>query len=117
MRPHATSSLRATGNSIEADPIESAKSNLFDTSSWREFCDVTLTLKQGHRADSGAEFLGAVSIVDRHQQTIDVGRGPTTIRCHSQRRTSGWRRSRTPQVDLARSSLSTGSRFAKRAMP
>jgi alkanesulfonate monooxygenase SsuD/methylene tetrahydromethanopterin reductase-like flavin-dependent oxidoreductase (luciferase family) len=25
------------------DPIESAKSNLFDTSSWGEFCDVTLT--------------------------------------------------------------------------
>jgi len=38
-------------NSIEADPIESAKSNLFDTSNWGEFCAVTLTLKQGHQAD------------------------------------------------------------------
>jgi hypothetical protein len=39
---------------IEVDAIASAKSNLFDTSSWGEFCDVTLTLKQGHRADSGS---------------------------------------------------------------
>jgi hypothetical protein len=40
--------------SIEADAIASAKSNLFDTSAWREFCDLTLTLKQAHRADSGS---------------------------------------------------------------
>ena len=53
MRPAATSAIRANTNSIEADPIESAKSNLFDTSGWGEFCDVTLTLKQGHQADSG----------------------------------------------------------------
>ena len=33
--------------------IESAKSHFFDTSSWSEFCDVTLTLKQGHQPDSG----------------------------------------------------------------
>ena len=39
---------------IEADAIESARSDLFDTSAWREFCDVTLTLKQAHRADSGS---------------------------------------------------------------
>ena len=38
---------------VRSDPIESAKSHLFDTSSWAEFCDVTLTLKQGHRRDSG----------------------------------------------------------------
>ena len=38
---------------VRSDPIESAKSNLFDTSSWGEFCDVTLTLKQGHQPDSG----------------------------------------------------------------
>src|SRR5665811_94184 len=30
-------------------PFESAKSHFFDTSSWGEFCDVTLTLKQGHQ--------------------------------------------------------------------
>jgi len=38
---------------VRSDPIESAKSHLFDTSSWGEFCDVTLTLKQGQRPDSG----------------------------------------------------------------
>ncbi len=48
---HATSAIRVNSHSIEADAIESAKSNLFDTSSWREFCDVTLTLKQGRQAD------------------------------------------------------------------
>ena len=51
IRPTATSAIHANINSIEADPIESAKSNLFDTSSWGEFCDVTLTLKQGRQAD------------------------------------------------------------------
>jgi hypothetical protein len=51
IRPVATSAIHANINSIEADPIESAKSNLFDTSSWGEFCDVTLTLKQGRQAD------------------------------------------------------------------
>ena len=53
MGPPATSAIHANSASIEADAIESAKSNLFDTSSWGEFCDVTLTLKQGHQADSG----------------------------------------------------------------
>ena len=52
MGPPATSAIHANSASIEADAIESAKSNLFDTSSWGEFCDVTLTLKQGHQADS-----------------------------------------------------------------
>jgi hypothetical protein len=51
IRPAATSAIHGNINSIEADPIESAKSNLFDTSSWGEFCDVTLTLKQGYQAD------------------------------------------------------------------
>ena len=37
--------------------------------------------------------------------------------CHTERRTSCWRRSSTPQVDLACSSLSTGSPSAQRAMP
>jgi hypothetical protein len=33
--------------------VESAKSYFFDTSSWTDFCDVTLTLKQGHQHDCG----------------------------------------------------------------
>ena len=54
IRPAASSAIHANVNSIETDPIESAKSNLFDTSSWGEFCDVTLTLKQGRQgAGSG----------------------------------------------------------------
>jgi len=56
MEHHATSATRANGNPIEGDPIESAKSNLFDTSRWSEFCDVTLTLKQAHPADTGGWF-------------------------------------------------------------
>ena len=38
---------------IRSDPFESAKSHLFDTSSWGEFCDVTLTLKQAWHPDRG----------------------------------------------------------------
>jgi hypothetical protein len=38
---------------VRADPIESAKSHLFDTSSWGAYCDVTLTLKQACHPDSG----------------------------------------------------------------
>jgi hypothetical protein len=38
---------------VRSDHIESAKSHLFDTSSWGEFCDVTLTLRQAHQPDSG----------------------------------------------------------------
>ena len=38
---------------VRADPFESAKSHFFDTSSWGEFCDVTLTLKQTRQPDSG----------------------------------------------------------------
>jgi hypothetical protein len=54
MQVSAGSAIHANAASIEADAIEAAKSNLFDTSSWGEFCDVTLTLKQSHRADSGS---------------------------------------------------------------
>jgi hypothetical protein len=38
---------------VRSDPIESARSNLFDTSSWGPFCDVTLTLKQARQSDRG----------------------------------------------------------------
>jgi hypothetical protein len=38
---------------FRADPFEAAKSCLFDTSSWRPFCDVTLTLRQARRLDRG----------------------------------------------------------------
>jgi hypothetical protein len=39
---------------VRADPFESAKSHLFDTSGWGPFCDVTLTLKQARRCERGA---------------------------------------------------------------
>ena len=35
---------------VRSDPFESAKSHFFDTGSWGEFCDVTLTLKQAWQA-------------------------------------------------------------------
>ena len=38
---------------VRSDPLESAKSHLFDTSSWGAYCDVTLTLKQAFHPDSG----------------------------------------------------------------
>jgi hypothetical protein len=39
---------------ITSDPFASAKSHFFDTSNWRPFCDVTLTLKQARQTDRGA---------------------------------------------------------------
>jgi hypothetical protein len=39
---------------VRYDAFDSAKSLLFDTSSWGPFCDVTLTLKQGHQSEQGA---------------------------------------------------------------
>ena len=55
MRSSTTSAIHASSCSmgVKSDPVEAAKSHFFDTSSWGEFCDVTLTLKQGHRPDSG----------------------------------------------------------------
>jgi hypothetical protein len=38
---------------VRSDTFESAKSHFFDTSSWGEFCDVTLTLKQAWQPDRG----------------------------------------------------------------
>ena len=38
---------------VRSEPLESAKSNLFNTSSWGAFCDLTLTLKQGRQSDRG----------------------------------------------------------------
>ena len=38
---------------VGSDPSGSAKSHFFDTSGWGAFCDVTLTLKQARRPDSG----------------------------------------------------------------
>jgi hypothetical protein len=38
---------------LRSDPFESAKSHFFDTSSWGEFCDVTLTLKQAWQPNRG----------------------------------------------------------------
>ncbi len=55
VRSSITFAIHANNDSMEvrSDPIESAKSHFFDTSSWSEFCDVTLTLKQGHQPDNG----------------------------------------------------------------
>jgi hypothetical protein len=39
---------------VTLDPFESAKSHLFDTSTWGPFCDVTLTLKQARQSEKGA---------------------------------------------------------------
>jgi hypothetical protein len=39
---------------VRSDPLESAKSHLFDTSSWGPFCDATLTLKQARQSERGA---------------------------------------------------------------
>jgi hypothetical protein len=39
---------------VRSDPFESAKSHLFDTSSWGPFCDVTLTFKQARQSETGA---------------------------------------------------------------
>lgn len=36
---------------VRSDVVESARSHFFDTSSWGEFCDVTLTLKQAWQPD------------------------------------------------------------------
>jgi hypothetical protein len=51
-----TSLIHANNYSMEvrSDPFESAKSHLFDTSSWGPFCDVTLTLKQARQSERGA---------------------------------------------------------------
>ena len=38
---------------VRSDAFESAKSHFFDTSSWGEFCDVTLTLRQAWQPDRG----------------------------------------------------------------
>ena len=45
-RSSAACAIHANNCSMEvgSDAVEAAKSNLFDTSSWGEFCDVTLTL-------------------------------------------------------------------------
>ena len=39
---------------VGSDPFECAKSHMFDTSSWRQFCDVTLTLKQARQSEKCA---------------------------------------------------------------
>ena len=38
---------------VRSDPIEVRQITLFDTSRWGEFCDVTLSLKQGRQSNSG----------------------------------------------------------------
>ena len=51
-----SSAIQATNghlSDVRADPLKSAKSWFFDTSSWRPFCDITLTLRQARRLDCG----------------------------------------------------------------
>jgi hypothetical protein len=38
---------------VRSQHLECAKSYLFDTSGWGQFCDVTLTLKQARQSDNG----------------------------------------------------------------
>jgi hypothetical protein len=38
---------------VKSRHFEPAKSQLFDTSKWGQFCDVTLTLKQARQSDDG----------------------------------------------------------------
>ena len=77
VRSSTTFAIHANNNSMEvrSDPIESAKSHFFDTSSWSEFCDVTLTLKQGHQRDSGGwvkiDDYNALTQVDCPDRRID----------------------------------------------
>jgi hypothetical protein len=46
-------SILAESACTKLSQCESAKSHLFDTSTWGPFCDVTLTLKQGRQTDRG----------------------------------------------------------------
>jgi hypothetical protein len=50
-----TSLIQANNYSmkVRADPLETAKSYLFDITSWGPFCDVTLTLKQARQSERG----------------------------------------------------------------
>ncbi|HEY1612111.1 MAG TPA: hypothetical protein VGF97_00285 [Rhizomicrobium sp.] len=50
----AGAKMRMQACTYRPDPFESAKSLLFDTTNWRPFCDVTLTLKQACQSDNGA---------------------------------------------------------------
>jgi hypothetical protein len=55
-RPLAPKHNSAFGNhdDVRSDPLTSAKSHFFDTSSWSAFCAITLTLKHACPSDSGA---------------------------------------------------------------
>jgi hypothetical protein len=54
--PKITSTMQANDSSmaVRFDTTESARLNLFDTSSWGPFCDITLTLKKARQSDNGA---------------------------------------------------------------
>jgi hypothetical protein len=52
LREESAQSITRTTYSM-AHHFEYAKCQLFDTSSWGQFCDVTLTLKQARQSDSG----------------------------------------------------------------
>ena len=72
-----------------ADPLESAKSWFFDTSSWRPFCDVTLTLRQARRLDGGDR----IKIDETNAGRLSALRKPAQPRGISSCVSSAWKAS------------------------
>ena len=91
----------------------SPSQNDTDVAEWRRVSCWSRRGALGPSSPARRRILAAI----RSAPTNHRRRLPATIHCHTQRRTSCWRRSSTPQVDLACSSLSTGSPSAQRAMP
>ena len=91
----------------------SPSQNDTDVAGWRRVSCWSRRGALGPSSPARRRILAAI----RSAPTNHRRRPPATVHCHTQRRTSCWRRSSTPQVDLACSSLSTGSPSAQRAMP
>ena len=91
----------------------SPSQNDTDVAGWRRVSCWSHRGALGPSSPARRRILAAIrSAPTNHQRRL-----PATVHCHTQRRTSCWRRSSTPQVDLVCLSLSTGSRCAQRAMP
>ena len=91
----------------------SPSQNDTDVAGWRRVSCWLRRCALGPSSPAWRRILAAT----RSPPTNHRRRLPATVHCHPERRTSRWRRSSTPQVDLACSSLSTGSPSAQRAMP
>ena len=83
----------------------SPSQNDTDVAGWRRVSCWSRRGALGPSSPARRRILAAI----RSAPTNHRRRLPATVHCHTQRRTSCWRRSSTPQVDLACSSLSTGS--------